>query len=169
MDSFAEAASPKDVSARLEALSGLQVIDSHGVILGRVRKAVPNERGDIKALVMSVDKEQFKAILDERELPRDVELGQSKIGAVGDVVILSDVFSPKALQPKPQVVEGSGPRACGQCGEPVLAGARHCIRCGASLEQNNCPGCDTVNPLEARFCKNCGSRMPSIQTGPVRS
>ncbi len=164
MDSFAEAASPKEVSARLEALSGLQVIDSHGVILGRVRKAIPNERGDIKALVMSVDKEQFKTILDERELPREVELGQSKIGAVGDVVILSDVFSPRDLAPpKPQTQESAGQRSCAQCGEAVLSGARHCIRCGASVELGNCPGCGTVNPLEARFCKNCGGRMPGAQ------
>ncbi len=169
IDSFAEAASPKEVSARLESLSGLQVIDSHGVILGRVRKAIPNERGDIKALVMSVDKEQFKAILDERELPRDVELGRNKIGAVGDVVILSDVFSPRELSPpKPQAVESVGSRACGQCGEPILTGARHCIRCGASVELGNCPGCGTVNPLEARFCKNCGARMPGVQEGPSR-
>jgi len=170
VDSFAEAASPKEVSARLEALSGLQVIDSHGVILGRVRKAIPNERGDIKALVMSVDKEQFKTILDERELPREVELGQSKIGAVGDVVILSDVFSPRDLAPpRPQTQESAGPRVCAQCGEPVLSGARHCIRCGSSVELGNCPGCGAVNPLEARFCKNCGGRMPGVQAGPARS
>ena len=170
VDNFAEAASTKELSARLDALSGLQVIDSHGVILGRVRKAIPNERGDIKALVMSVDKEQFKTILDERELPREVELGHNKIGAVGDVVILSDVFSPRALEPpKPHLVEGSGPKLCDQCAEPLLAGARHCIRCGASLESHNCPGCGTINPLEARFCKNCGTRMPNAQPGQVKS
>ncbi len=165
MDNFAEAASTKELSARLDALSGLQVIDSHGVILGRVRKAIPNERGDIKALVMSVDREQFKTILDERELPREVELGHSKIGAVGDVVILSDVFSPRELASRPQTTESAGHRACAQCGEPVLAGARHCIRCGSSVELGNCPGCGTINPIEARFCKNCGGRMPGVQAG----
>ncbi len=169
MDSFAEASFAKDAHARLEALNGLQVIDSHGVILGRVRKAIPNEKGDIKALVMSVDKQQFKTILDERELPRDVELGQNKIASVADVVILSDVFSPKALAPpKPQMVESSGSRVCGQCAAPVLVGARHCIRCGASLELNNCPSCGTLNPPEAKFCKNCGDRVPALQAGPAK-
>ena len=170
VDSFAEQSSTKDVLARLEALNGLQVIDSHGVILGRVRKAIPNERGDIKALVMSVDKEQFKTILDDRELPREFELPQNHIGAVGDVVILSDVFSPKALgPPKPAMVDSSGAKVCGQCGAAVLVGARHCIRCGASLEQNHCTECGAVNPLEAKFCKNCGGRMPNALMGSART
>src|SRR6266699_1071480 len=30
----------KDAHARIEALNGLQVIDSHGMIVGRVRKAI---------------------------------------------------------------------------------------------------------------------------------
>jgi len=168
VDGFGERSSAKDVLGRLDALNGLQVIDSHGVILGRVRKAIPNEKGDIRALVMSVDKEQFRTILEERELPREFELGQNKIATVSDVVILSDVFSPKALAPKPAVAEVSRPRVCGQCGAGVLAGARHCIKCGASLELNNCSSCGTVNPLEAKFCKNCGDRMPGVQAGSAR-
>src|SRR6266567_4772959 len=31
----------KDNHARIEALSGLQVVDSHGILVGRVRKAIP--------------------------------------------------------------------------------------------------------------------------------
>jgi sporulation protein YlmC with PRC-barrel domain/ribosomal protein L40E len=169
VDSFPDLPTSKDAIARLDALNGLQVIDSHGVILGRVRKAIPNEKGDIKALVMSVDKEQFRSILDDRELPREFELGHDHIGAVGDVVILSDVFSPKALgPPKPSPLESTGPKVCGQCGAAILAGARHCIRCGASLEQNHCSDCGTINPLEAKFCKNCGARMSGLQASSVR-
>lgn len=160
VDHFTEPTFTKDAHARLEALNGLQVIDSHGVILGRVRKAIPNEKGDIGALVMSVDKEQFKTLLDDRDLPREFEVGQNKISTVADVVILSDVFSPSSLAPPPKVQEQSpNSRACGRCGAPVLAGARHCIRCGASLEANNCPTCGTGNPLEAKFCKNCGNKL----------
>jgi len=159
VDNLTEAAFTKDAHSRLEALNGLQVIDSHGVILGRVRKAVPNEKGDIRALVLSVDKEQFKTLLDDRELPREFEVGQNKIATVSDVVILSDVFSARALAPPKPQAEASTPRNCTRCGEPALVGAKHCIRCGASLDLNNCPSCGTINPLEAKFCKNCGNRI----------
>ncbi len=162
MDSFAEASFTKDAHARLEALNGLQVIDSHGVILGRVRKAIPNERGDIKALVMSVDKEQFKTILDDRELPREFEVGQNKIATVADVVILSDVFSAKALAPPKPQAEALSSKNCARCGEPVLPGARHCIRCGSSLDLNTCSSCGVANPPEAKFCKNCGNKILGI-------
>ncbi len=160
VDHLTEANFTKDALSRLESLNGLQVIDSHGVILGRVRKAIPNERGDIRALVLSVDKEQFKTLLDDRDLPREFEVGQNKISTVADVVILSDVFSPKALQPPKLPEESSSSRTCGKCGAQALAGARHCIRCGANLEANNCPSCGIANPLEAKFCKNCGNRIP---------
>ena len=66
IDDFAEAASTKELSARLDALSGLQVIDSHGVILGRVRKAIPNEKGDIKAHNTEPDYADFVYFLNHK-------------------------------------------------------------------------------------------------------
>jgi len=63
----------KDAHSRIEALNGLQVIDSHGMIVGRVRKAISNDTGDVRSFVRSVDKEQFKSLLDERDLPRECE------------------------------------------------------------------------------------------------
>jgi len=69
------------------------------MIVGRVRKAISNDTGDVRSFVLSVDKEQFKTLLDERDLPREFELGHEKIATVGDVVILSDVFSPSAFAP----------------------------------------------------------------------
>src|SRR5437870_13862402 len=89
----------KDAHARIEALNALQAIDSHGMIVGRVRKAISNDTGDVKSFVLSVDKKQFKTLLEERDLPREYELGHEKIATVGDVVILSDVFSPSAFAP----------------------------------------------------------------------
>ncbi len=148
----------KDATARLEALSGLQVIDSHGMLVGRVRKAVSNDAGDVRSLVLSVDKEQFKTLLEARDLPREFEVGHDKISTVGDVVILSDVFSINALAPKPPG-EASKTKNCGKCGAPILADAKHCIKCGASLSSSTCKGCGTLNPLDALFCKNCGSRI----------
>src|SRR6266849_3610895 len=39
----------KDAHARIEAITGLQVIDSHGMIVGRVRKAISNDTGDVRS------------------------------------------------------------------------------------------------------------------------
>ncbi len=160
VDHFAETGFIKDSHARLESLSGLQVVDSHGILVGRVRKAIPNDTGELKSLLLSVDKEQFKSLLDDRDLPREFEVERGKIATVGDVVILSDVFSPSSLAAQnPQ--EGSliG-RSCGKCGAPLLADAKHCIKCGTALSSSNCASCGAPNPVEAKFCKNCGNRMP---------
>jgi len=94
----------KDAHSRLETLTGLQVVDSHGILVGRVRKAIPTDSGDIKSLLLSVDKEQFKTLLDDRDLSREFEVSHDKIATVGDVVILADVFSPSALAPRGQAI-----------------------------------------------------------------
>jgi len=164
IDLVPELQSSKDAFSNLDALNGLQVIDSHGMIVGRVRKAVSNETGEIRSLVLSVDKEQFKNLLENRELPREFEVRHDGIATVGDVVILSHVFSPSALAPPkaPDVHASSSPKNCSKCGSMLLADAKHCIKCGASLVPTslNCQSCGTSNPPEAKFCKNCGSRIP---------
>ena len=149
----------KDEHSRIEALNGLQVIDSHGMIVGRVRKAISNETGDVRSFVLSVDKEQFKTLLDERDLPREFELGHEKIATVGDVVILSDVFSPSAFAPPKPHEEAPSSAKCSRCNAPLIAGAKHCIKCGALLASTSCVSCGTVNPSEARYCKNCGNKL----------
>jgi sporulation protein YlmC with PRC-barrel domain/ribosomal protein L40E len=152
----------KDAHARIEALNGLQVIDSHGMIVGRVRKAISSDTGDVRSFVLSVDKEQFKTLLDERDMPREFELGHEKIATVGDVVILSDVFSPSAYAPpklpKPPEESSNTPK-CSRCSAPLIAGAKHCIKCGALLTSASCLSCGTLNPTEARYCKNCGNKL----------
>src|SRR5947208_15341332 len=118
----------KDAHARLETLTGLQVVDSHGILVGRVRKAIPTDGGEIKSLLLSVDKEQFKTMLDDRDLSREFEVPHDKIATVGDVVILTDVFSPSSLAPpKP----GETTRVSGwsrKRGAQLLSGAKHCIK-----------------------------------------
>ena len=149
----------KDNHARLEALSGLQVVDSNGILVGRVRKATPTDSGDIKSLLLSVDKEQFKSLLDDRELAREFEVSHEKIATVGDVVILAEVFSPSSLSPTKPIEESAGTKCCAKCSASLLAGAKHCIKCGALLSAIDCGTCGTTNPIEARFCKNCGDRI----------
>src|SRR5207249_9996146 len=123
----------KDAHSRIEALNGLQVIDSHGMIVGRVRKAISNDTGDVRSFVLSVDKEQFKTLLDERDLPREFELGHEKIATVGDVVILSDVVSPSAFAPPKPLEESPSSGKCSRCNAPLLAAAKHRITCRALL------------------------------------
>ena len=159
VDHIPQTPSIKDSHARLETLSGLQVVDSHGILVGRVRKAIPTDSGDIKSLLLSVDKEQFKTLLDDRDLSREFEVSHDKIATVGDVVILADVFSPSSLAPPKPSDTVQGARWCGKCGAQLLQGAKHCIKCGSLLDSTDCPTCRTMNPMEAKFCKNCGSKI----------
>jgi sporulation protein YlmC with PRC-barrel domain/ribosomal protein L40E len=149
----------KDLHVRLEGLQGLQVVDSHGILIGRVRKALPTESGDLKSLLLFVDKEQFKTLLDDREWPKEFEIGHEKISTIGDVVILSEVFSPSALAPTRKLDDTTASGKCDQCGAETLPGAKHCIKCGASVRSAGCANCGTANPMDARFCKNCGGKL----------
>src|SRR5438552_17434911 len=103
------------------------------MIFGRVRKAISTDTGDVRSLVLSVDKEQFKTLLDERDLPREFELGPEKIATVGDVVILSDVFSPSAFAPAKPPHELLHIGKCSSCSAPLIAGATPCIKCRVML------------------------------------
>jgi len=150
----------KENHARLDALTGLQVVDSHGILVGRVRKAIPTDTGEIKSLLLSVDKEQFKTLLEDRDLSKEFEISHDKILTVGDVVILSDVFSPSSLAPpKPAETTARGAGWCRKCGAQLISGAKHCIKCGALLDSTVCPSCGSTNPMEAMFCKNCGNKL----------
>lgn len=159
VDQISDIPQIKENHARIEALSGLQVVDSHGILVGRVRKAIPTETGDIKSLLLSVDKEQFKTMLEDRDLSREYEVSHDKIATVGDVVILSDVFSLSSLAPTKPTETTRGAGWCGKCGAQLLSGAKHCIKCGAFLDSTVCSTCGSTNPIEARFCKNCGNKI----------
>lgn len=159
IDHLPEVPQIKEIHARIEALSGLQVVDSHGILVGRVRKAIPTDSGDIKSLLLSVDKEQFKTLLEDRDLSREFEVSHEKIATVGDVVILSDVFSPSSLAPTKPVETAKRAGWCGKCGAQLLSGAKHCIKCGALLDSTVCASCGSTNPIEAKFCKNCGNQI----------
>ena len=159
VDHLPEAPVIKDNHSRLEAVTGLQVIDSHGILVGRVRKAIPNESGDLKSLLLSVDKDQFKTLLEDRDLPREFEVSHDKIATVGDVVILASVFSPSSLAPAKSPESARGAGWCRKCGAQLLSGAKHCIKCGTLLDSTVCVSCGSTNPTEAMFCKNCGNKL----------
>jgi len=78
-DHIAQPALEKNTKTQIETMSGLQVIDSHGMIVGRVRKIIPAaDTGDLRAFVLSVDKEQLKNLLDQRGQPREFELDMTR-------------------------------------------------------------------------------------------
>src|SRR5207247_8023576 len=122
-------------------------------------KASPTGHAVIKALLLPCAKEQFKTLLDDRDLSREFEVSHDKIATVGDVVILADVFSPSSLAPARPNDTTQGVRWCGKCGAQLLQGAKHCIKCGSLLDSTDCPTCRTMNPVEAKFCKNCGGKI----------
>lgn len=136
------------------------MVDSHGILIGRVRKAIPTDSGDLKSLLLFIDKEQFKTLLDDREWPKEYEVGHEKISTIGDVVILTEVFSPSALAPANKIENTGRARKCDQCGAEILSDAKHCIKCGALVAaRHDCAACGTINPVDAKYCKNCGGRL----------
>lgn len=159
VDHFPEAPSIKENHSRLDSLTGLQVVDSHGILVGRVKKVVPTDEGDIRSLLLSVDKEQFKSLLDDRDLSNEFEVTRDKIATVGDVVILANVFSPSSIAPTKSIETARGAGWCRKCGAQLLSGAKHCIKCGTLLDSTVCASCGSTNPTEAMFCKNCGNRL----------
>jgi sporulation protein YlmC with PRC-barrel domain/ribosomal protein L40E len=159
IDDFKQPSLAKDMHSRLDSLQGLQVVDSHGILIGRVRKAIPTESGDLKSLLLFIDKEQFKSLLDDREWPKEYEVQHEKISTIGDVVILSDVFSPSALAPSEKIPSSPHIAKCGHCGADILPDAKHCIKCGAIVSTHSCTRCGTVNPFDAKYCKDCGNRL----------
>lgn len=160
VDPHAQATFNKFVHAKTDSLTGLQVIDSHGMIVGRVRKVVSSESGDVSSLVLSVDRDQLRTLLDDRGFPREFEIGHERIATLGDVVILGEVFSPSALAPQRPRDDFSKERVCRKCGSGLVSDAKYCIKCGASVLHNgSCRSCGTPNPSDASFCKNCGNRL----------
>jgi membrane protease subunit (stomatin/prohibitin family) len=52
--------------------------------------------------------------------------------------------------------------ACGQCGTPIVPGAKFCRRCGASLA-STCASCGAPVAADSKFCRQCGSPVPALQ------
>ena len=106
-------------------MTGLQVIDSHGMIVGRIRKVVPTESGGIRLLVIAVDKEPLRTSLNNPGISDEVEVSHDKVIAIGEVAILSDVFSFSLLTERPSRV-GPQNRRCPGCGA-VIFGRREIL------------------------------------------
>lgn len=63
---------------------------------------------------------------------------------------------PPAAQPaaaQPQT------RPCPKCGTAVVAGAKFCNECGASLRPAACPKCGNAVQPGAKFCNECGTAL----------
>lgn len=47
---------------------------------------------------------------------------------------------------------------CPECGKPAGQG-KFCNNCGATLSMSKCTKCGAKNPVESRFCGECGNKM----------
>ncbi len=64
------------------------------------------------------------------------------------------------VQVTPRAAAASG--ACPQCGSSVVAGAKFCRQCGASLTAA-CASCGAPVAADAKFCRRCGSAVAALQ------
>ncbi len=63
----------------------------------------------------------------------------------------------------PQVAQAAAPHGtCGQCGAPIVGGAKFCRSCGARLGQS-CPSCGSPMGTDAKFCRRCGTPVAALQ------
>ncbi len=127
--------------ARHASIDGLKVIDSHGIIIGRVARTVPNDAGEIRSLIVVVDKEPLRTSLGNRGMPEAVEVDHEKVAAIGDVVILSDVFSSAFV-----ISTNDLSHSVHSTGTP-------------QLKDKWCSGCSAVISSDDIFCINCGRRL----------
>jgi len=111
--------------------------------------------------------------------------GATNIGAYNKCMICGASLpegvaqTPREAQPTPSPTP-PGPAAeqaalaCQNCGAPLEAGAKFCVRCGTSVTSNAtpqavapaapapaaCRNCGAVLATEARFCISCGTPRP---------
>ncbi len=64
------------------------------------------------------------------------------------------------VQPTPRAAGSSG--TCPQCETSVVAGAKFCRHCGASLAAV-CASCGAPMTADGKFCRRCGSPVAALQ------
>src|SRR5437870_5981004 len=82
VDHFSQTPFIKDAHSRLETLSGLQVVDSHGILVGRVRKAIPIDFAVIKLLFLSLTRDRLRSFLEVETLSWELEAYQVRMRPV---------------------------------------------------------------------------------------
>ena len=141
VDHFAGTAEHHSTDMSRESLTGLQVIDYHGTVVGRVNRVTRPETGDSVTFIIDVEKESLKTLLRDKGILNEVEIGRDKVLAVGDVVILSEAFSHSLVSTTGTVLSSSpksnpgqsGEKSCPTCSAEVLRDASFCIVCGNRL------------------------------------
>jgi membrane protease subunit (stomatin/prohibitin family) len=80
--------------------------------------------------------------------------GVSLGAGIGLGAVMGNALSP-SLQPSaaPQT------KHCPKCGTAVIAGAKFCNECGASLRAPACPKCGSAAQAGAKFCIECGTGL----------
>lgn len=79
--------------------------------------------------------------------------------------MIQQAMQPQMQAPPPRPQVGMAPAAppaaqaapCGKCGQPVPAGGKFCMNCGAPQVPAGCAQCQAPLPPGAKFCMNCGT------------
>ena len=89
--------------------------------------------------------------------------GMGMGGAFGQMAAQMGQYINPNAQPQtqtPPIPQNPQPQAsgavCPSCGQPVIAGAKFCMNCGAKLV---CPKCGQALVPGAKFCMNCGQQL----------
>lgn len=64
-----------------------------------------------------------------------------------------------ALMPTLQPGAAAAAKHCPKCGTAVVANAKFCNECGASLRPSACPKCGNAAQAGAKFCIECGTSL----------
>ncbi|MBQ6114298.1 MAG: zinc ribbon domain-containing protein, partial [Synergistaceae bacterium] len=86
--------------------------------------------------------------------------GMGMGGAFGQMASqMGQYINPQAPAPNPStptVTPQASGSVCPSCGQPVIAGAKFCMNCGAKLI---CANCGQPIMPGAKFCMNCGQQI----------
>ena len=86
--------------------------------------------------------------------------GMGMGGAFGQMASqMGQYINPQTVSPNPStptVTPQASGSVCPSCGQPVIAGAKFCMNCGAKLV---CANCGQPIMPGAKFCMNCGQQI----------
>lgn len=120
------------IIAQHDDLVGVGVVDSHGVLIGRVREIFSQPDGSIRRIAISVENASLRDLLEKRGVsPSEIHIPYERVLGATDLVVLSDAFSLSQLDQTPS--QASEKAYCIQCGEKIVEKARFCIGCGYRL------------------------------------
>jgi membrane protease subunit (stomatin/prohibitin family) len=82
-------------------------------------------------------------------------------GALGFLMVVSNLFPAKTPEAKPTTVTNASPQAehkCPACNKPIEKSFHHCPHCGVNLHPV-CPNCKKEVSVEFKVCPYCATQL----------